>query len=81
MLPELARAIADRRQAVGWSINQLADVAGVAPNTVLRLLHGGPVQTATLLAVAGALGFTLTLGEPSAPLMHPRPPVRDRPRS
>ena len=52
------RRIAEVRGERGWSQKELAQKAGVAPNTVGSIEKGHEAQAGKLAAVRGALGLT-----------------------
>jgi transcriptional regulator with XRE-family HTH domain len=51
------RRIADARAERGWSQKELAEAAGVAPNTVGSIESGKKTQAGKLAAVRSALGL------------------------
>jgi HTH-type biofilm formation transcriptional regulator len=52
----LARRIDDLRKRKGWSINRLADFAGMSNGYLWKLLHGQKSPTVRMLQrIAGAL--------------------------
>ena len=57
---EIGKAIKDRRKKLGVNQQTLADLAGVAVNTVVAIERGeGNPQLATLLAILDTLGLQL----------------------
>lgn len=57
--------LASARTALGWSINELARRAHVAPSTILRAERTHTLRSATAVRLAEALGCTVgwLLGE------------------
>lgn len=55
----MGAAVRDRREARGWSPQQLADASGVGRTTINKLEEGYLPTTANLRAVAGALETTV----------------------
>jgi transcriptional regulator with XRE-family HTH domain len=51
--------IKGKQAELGWSVEELADRAGVNPNTVSAIRSGKPVRTPSLEAVAAALGLQM----------------------
>jgi transcriptional regulator with XRE-family HTH domain len=47
------------RERRGWTVDELAERAGIAPRTVARIEAGHDAQVSTFIAVAEALGTTL----------------------
>ncbi len=43
------------RAAVGWSVRELARIAGVTPNTISRIENGGDALASTLERIQTAL--------------------------
>jgi HTH-type transcriptional regulator / antitoxin HipB len=61
---EFGKAIRDRRNRLGLSQSDLADVVGVNRRVIGELERGKPsVQLAIALRVAEAVGFDVTLHE------------------
>jgi transcriptional regulator with XRE-family HTH domain len=61
----LAAQIRSARRAKGWTQDDLAEQAGVAPGTVLRIEKGENVRQGNLRAVLDALGIPpLSLAPP-----------------
>jgi len=59
---ELAKAVRLRREELGWSQRQLAELAGMSQSGVARFEAGGTIPTLPLLQRLGqALGLTLTV--------------------
>ena len=59
---EIGKAIKDRRKKLGVNQQTLADLAGVAVNTVVAIERGeGNPQLATLLAILDTLGLQLDI--------------------
>lgn len=62
-VPKTIDAIGDNvkqyRERRNWTVDQLADRAGIAPRTIARIEAGHDAQVSTLIAVAEALGTTL----------------------
>lgn len=59
---EIGKAIKDRRKILGVNQQTLADLAGVAVNTVVAIERGeGNPQLATLLAILDTLGLQLDI--------------------
>ncbi len=57
---EIGKAIKDRRKKLGVNQQTLADLAGVAVNTVVAIERGeGNPQLATLLTILDTLGLQL----------------------
>ncbi len=54
---ELVAQIRRARKARGWSQAKLAEEAGLAPNTVMRLESGERVRPGSLTAALSALGI------------------------
>lgn len=52
----LVQQLRQARKAKGWSQAQLAQEAGLAPNTVMRLESGQKVRPGSLTAAMAALG-------------------------
>lgn len=57
----VASQLEDRRVELRWSQSHLASVAGYHVNTVHRVLRGGRVNLETIIDIAQALGFTVTI--------------------
>lgn len=47
------------RQAAGMTQDELADLAGISPNTVARVEKGYNARLSTCLAIAGVFGHTI----------------------
>ena len=59
---EIGKAIKDRRKKLGVNQQTLADLAGVAVNTVVAIERGeGNSQLATLLTILDTLGLQLDI--------------------
>ena len=59
---EIGKAIKDRRNKLGVNQQTLADLAGVAVNTVVAIERGeGNPQLATLLTILDTLGLQLDI--------------------
>ncbi len=59
---EIGKAIKDRRKKLGVNQQTLADLAGVAVNTVVAIERGeGNPQLETLLAILDTLGLQLDI--------------------
>jgi y4mF family transcriptional regulator len=59
---EIGKAIKDRRKKLGVNQQTLADLAGVAVNTVVAIERGeGNPQLATLLTILDTLGLQLDI--------------------
>ena len=59
---EIGKAIKDRRKKLGVNQQTLADLAGVAVNTVVAIERGeGNPHLATLLAILDTLGLQLDI--------------------
>ena len=59
-LAALGHEVARRRQARGWSIDRLAEEAGISRKTVMSVEHATKgLKVATAYAVAQALGVSL----------------------
>lgn len=59
---EIGKAIKDRRKKLSVNQQTLADLAGVAVNTVVAIERGeGNPQLATLLAILDTLGLQLDI--------------------
>ena len=59
---EIGKAIKDRRKKLGVNQQTLADLAGVAVNTVVAIERGeANPQLATLLAILDTLGLQLDI--------------------
>ncbi len=54
------RVLERARRARGWSIEQLAEAAGLSTRTLSRLLNGAPVYMKTATLIAGALGVEVS---------------------
>ncbi len=61
--PEIGKAIATRRDTLNISQARLAKLSGVSVHTISNIETGvGNVTLATLLKVAGVLGFQVKVG-------------------
>ena len=58
---ELLNALTARRIALNLTLPMLGKRTGFATNTVSRVLNGHPANYETIVAIANALGYDLTL--------------------
>lgn len=56
MTTEQPRKLVDLRADRAWSSRYLAEVAGVAPSTIVRIEAGLPARMGSILRIAQALG-------------------------
>ena len=60
-LKELGALIKDERIKRGWSQSELADIAGMTYQTIIRLEKGRHTNSESLFAVLGALKLKITV--------------------
>jgi transcriptional regulator with XRE-family HTH domain len=66
-LSNLGKAIRDERKALGMTQLELASLANIRRETVIKAESGKNIDTLTLLAIVGALGKGLSIVTPERP--------------
>lgn len=75
-----SRKVRWHRDRFGWTLDELADKAGVAKGTLLRAEHGEDIQPRSGRRIAQAFGVDISELIPEMPGVAPRPKVL-RPRT
>jgi transcriptional regulator with XRE-family HTH domain len=68
LIERVALTVPEQRQALGLTVTQLAELAGVARSTVSKIESGGHVRPGCLIRVAAVMD-TLELRKPPTPTL------------